>query len=214
VLPAVAGCTRDAPPPPTRLSDGSSARPSRVALAGVDGPRIATRVRLVSLGEIGPSTATAACIGSAARNHGGAAIERVDVHGTTVSYLGPEGRSLHGCDSGTTSTGSRHAERWCGRAFGLFTNGRLRDPRLSLGCRNAAGEPIGFAWIEPAAAAAYVVVSNAGYSAVYPVTGRLPVRVGSNDVDLESSHATFDVSEHARDGRRLRGYVLEAAVSG
>jgi hypothetical protein len=201
---AATGCMRDTPSPPTHLSDGSPARPPPVALAGVAGPSIATRVRVVR-----PSRDCASFT-----RRGSVAVERVDVHGTTVTYRGPEGRSLYGCDRGRTAAGSVDGRRWCGYAYGLLADSRLRDPRLSLGCRDADGEPIGFAWIQPANAAAYVVVSNAGYSAVYPVTGRLPVRVGTDDVDLEASGATFDVAEHARDGRRLRHYVLEAAVSG
>jgi hypothetical protein len=155
----------------------------------------------------------AACIGPADALER-VAVERVDVHGTTVTSPGAEGRSLHGCDSGAGSTADADGQRWCGRAFGLLTDGRLRDPRLSLGCRDADGDPVGFAWIQPESEAAYVVVSHADHSAMYPVVGGLPVRVGTDDVDVESSSATFDVSEHARGGRRLRRYELEAVVAG
>lgn len=170
----------------------------------MSGPSIATRVRVVR--------SSRGCAGFTRR--GSVAVERVDVHGTTVTYRGPEGRSLYGCDRGRTAADSVDDGRWCGYAYGLLADGRLRDPRLSLGCRDRDDKPIGFAWIQPANTAAYVVVSNAGYSAVYPVTGGLPVRVGTDDVALEASRATFDVAEHATDGRRLRRYVLEAAVSG
>ena len=209
-----AACTRDPPSPPAHLSDGSAARPAPVALEGVDGPTVLTRVEVVQPGEASPRDPTTACIGAAGAPEV-VAIERVDVHGTTVTYSGPEGRSLYGCDMGAAS-GADPAEDgpWCGRAFGLLADGRLRDPRLSLGCRDAEGEPIGFAWIEPTADSAYVAVSSSGYSAVYPVARGLPVRVGTDDVDLETSSTTFDVTEHAGDGSRLRGYELEAAVSG
>jgi hypothetical protein len=209
---AATGCTRDTPPPPTELADGSPARPPPVALGGVDGPVVATKARVVRLHEAGLKAA-AACIGHADALED-VAVERVDVYGTTVTSPGAEGRSLHGCDSGAASTTDAHGERWCGRAFGLLTGGRLRDPRLSLGCRDAEGDPVGFAWVQPATEAAYVIVSHADHSAMYPVAGGLPVRVGTDDVDVESSSATFDVSEHARDGRRLRRYELEAVVAG
>ena len=209
-----AACTLDSPSPPAHLSDGSPARPPPVALNGVEGPSVLTRVRVVRPGEAVPGDPTTTCIGSAGAPET-VAIERVDVYGTTVTYPGPERRSLHGCDAGAVSATDPTEDRpWCGRAFGLLVGGRLRDPRLSLGCRNAEGKPVGFAWIEPAAEAAYVAVSSSGYDAVYPVARRLPVRVGTDDIDLETSSATFDVTEHARDGSRLRRYELEAAVSG
>ena len=163
-------------------------------------------VRLV---QRGPTTA---CIGSAGAPET-VAIERVDVYGTTVTYPGPEGRSLYGCDVGAVSAADPTEDGpWCGRAFGLLAGGRLRDPRLSLGCRSAEGKPIGFAWIEPAAEAAYVAVSSSGYGAVYPVARGLPVRVGTDDVDLETSITTFDVTEHAR--RRLALTPLRARGRG
>jgi hypothetical protein len=213
VLLAVAGCTGDAPPPPTRLSDGSPARPPPVTLSGVDGPRIATRARVVPPGEAKRHAATAACIGSRGAV-ADVAVERIDADGLTVTFRDPEGESLYGCDSDDRSGGGTNGERWCAHAFGLLAAGRLRDPRLSLGCRDTDGRPVGFAWVQPSADTAYVVVSRDGYSAVYPVAGGLPVRVGTENVDIESSSATFDVAEHARDGRRLRVYELEAAVSG
>lgn len=144
----------------------------------------------------------------------GVVVERIDADGLTVTFRGAKGEPLYGCDSDDPSGGGTNGERWCGHAFGLLAAGRLRDPRLSLGCRGADGRPVGFAWVQPSADAAYVVVSRDGYRAVYPVAGGLPVRVGTEEVDIESSSATFDVTEHARDGRRLRVYELEAAVSG
>ena len=41
------------------------------------------------------------------------------------------------------------------------------------------------------------------------------MRVTTTDgVEPESSRASFDVEEYAADGRKLREYVLEAAVAG
>ena len=67
---------------------------------------------------------------------------------------------------------------------------------------------------QPRRAAAYVVVAHRGYNEVYPVVGAVPVRIAGDDVDIASSRATFAISQHAADGRRLRDYELEAAVSG
>jgi hypothetical protein len=76
------------------------------------------------------------------------------------------------------------------------------------------GDPVGFAWIEPGAGAAYIVVRQSGYAEVYAVAGDVPVRVTTADADLMSSRASFSISEHDGDGRRLRMYELEAQVAG
>ena len=76
------------------------------------------------------------------------------------------------------------------------------------------GEPLAFAWVQPRRAAAYVVVAHRGYDEVYPTAGGVPVRIAGGDVDIAASRAAFAVSEHAANGRRLRDYELEAAVSG
>jgi hypothetical protein len=69
-------------------------------------------------------------------------------------------------------------------------------------------------WVQPGADAAYVVVARPGYHEVHPAVAGLPVRVTTADVDLAGTSATIVGSEHARDGRRLRAYELEARVSG
>ena len=206
-----AGCRHAGPAPPSRLSDGSTARPLPVVLAGVESPTVTTRVRVVVASAIGPDTAAARCLGSSRRSEN-VVVERVDVRGASVTYLGPRRRSAHACESSGST--SRAQAGWCGRAFGMLAVGRLHDPRLSLSCRDDEDEPVAFAWIQPGASAAYVVVDQAGYHEVYPVAGSVPVRVSTSDVDLATSRATFTVSEHTNDGRRLRGYELEAAVSG
>lgn len=139
----------------------------------------------------------------------GLVVERIDVRGASVTYVGRGGRAAHACETST----SEPEARWCSRALGKLEGGRLRDPRLSLTCA-AGDESIAFAWIEPDRAAAYVTVAHSGYHEVYPVAGDVPVRVSGDDVDLAASTAAFSVSEHSRGGRRLRGYTLEAAVSG
>jgi hypothetical protein len=105
-------------------------------------------------------------------------------------------------------------EPWCGRAFGRLVQGRLRDPRLSLACEDGDSDAVGYAWLQPDVEAAFVVVGHTGYSEAYRAAGAVPVRVRTDDVDVDSSTARFDVSEHTRGGRRLRAYELEAAVSG
>jgi hypothetical protein len=206
------GCLHDSPPaPPTTLSDGSRARPPRVAFDDVDGPTVATRVRAFRSNAVDAGSAVAKCLGWSGRSEG-LVVERTDVRGTTVTYLGPGGRAVYACDR--SGNGSTTVEPWCGRAFGRLEDGRLRDPRLDLICRDENGEPLAFAWVQPSSAAAYVVVAHRVHNEAYPVVGRVPVRIAGDDVDIASSRATFAISEHAADGRQLRYYELEAAVSG
>ncbi len=206
------GCLHNNPPaPPTMLSDGSRARPPRVALDGVEGPTVTTRVRAVRSGAVAAGSAAAKCLGSSSRSEG-LVVERTDVRGATVTYLGPGRRAAYACER--AGNGMATVEPWCGRTFGRLEKGRLRDPRLDLICRDGDGEPLAFAWIQPRRAAAYVVVAHRGYNEVYPFVGGVPVRIAGDDVDIASSRATFAISEHAADGSRLRDYELEAAVSG
>ena len=95
-----------------------------------------------------------------------------------------------------------------------LSGARVRDPRLTITCRDADDRHVGFAWVQPSDAAAYVVVQQPGHAEVYAASGTTPVRVTTTDVDLASSHATFAISEHTRDGSRLRSYDLEAQVAG
>lgn len=207
-----AGCLHDSPPPPPSvLSDGSPARPSRVALGGMDGTTVATRVRAVRSSAVEAGSAASRCLGSSGRSEG-LVVERTDVRGTSVTYFGPGRRAAYACER--AGEGPTRVKPWCGYAFGKLEEGRLRDARLDLSCRDESGEPLAFAWIQPRGAAAYVVVAHRGYNESYPVVGGVPVRITGDDVDIASSRATFAVSEHAADGRRLRDYELEAAVSG
>lgn len=203
-------CSGDGPSPPDSLSDGSPARPPPVELQSVERPVVATRVRILPRRTRRSGSAAGICAEpSHAAN--GAAVERIDVRGRSVSYTAAAGRAAYACDMVENS--AREAV-WCGRGFGRFVNGRLRDPRLSLGCEDQAGEPVAFAWIRPASGAAYVAIVHRGHTEAYPVAGGLPVRVSTNDVDLSTSSARFEVSEHAPGGERLRAYELEAFVSG
>jgi hypothetical protein len=138
-------------------------------------------------------------------------VERIGATGASVTFFDPARHGVHACDA--TARGPSRASRWCAHAFGRIVGGRLRDPRLSITCRDADGEPVGFAWIQPSSAAAYVVVRQPGYAEVYAVAGMAPVRVATTDVDLASSSAAYAISEHATDGTRIRSYDLEAQVA-
>ena len=96
----------------------------------------------------------------------------------------------------------------------MLYDGHLRDPRVSIGCTTAGGKRVGFAWVEPANSARYVVVEQPGFVEVYEVADALPVRIATTSgVSIERSHATFEISEHDRQGALLREYRLDAAVA-
>lgn len=152
----------------------------------------------------------ASCASHAASN--GPVVERIGVSGASVTFFDAGHRGVHACDA--TDLRHRRAGSWCAHAFGRVAGSRLRDPRLTITCRDADGRPIGFAWVQPSDAALYVVAQQSGYAEVYAASGIAPVRVTTTDVDVASSHATFAISEHARDGARLRSYHLEAQVAG
>jgi hypothetical protein len=139
-------------------------------------------------------------------------VERVGVSGASVTVADSRSRELRGCDASRVRQAG--GASWCGHAFARLRAGRLRDPRLSLTCRDAHGDPLGFAWIEPGPRAAYVAVARPGYHEVHLVLAGLPVRVTTDDVDSAAASATFVISEHGADGRRLRSYELEARVAG
>jgi hypothetical protein len=206
----LAGCRGETPSAPSTLVDGTPARPSPVVLEGVDDPSVATLVRVTPV-DSDAAGSTASCIAAIGVPAGGTIVERIGVSGRSVTYLDSGRRTAHACDA---STGSPRRTTWCAHAFGRLESGRLRDPRLSLSCRSDSGRPVGFAWIQPDAATAYVVVRHSGYAEVYSTTGDAPVRVTTADADLTSSRATLAISEHAKDGRRLHSRDLEAHVAG
>jgi hypothetical protein len=198
---------------PSRLVDGSTASKLSIELQGTTEPTVLTRLRIVPVNGIRTSSsAAAACLRGPARDAHptGVIVERVGVSEETVTLKGPRG--LYGCDN---SLGPRENDRrWCGTSFGQLYGGHLRDPRLDIGCRTTDGTPIGLAWTEPADGSRYVVVHERGYAEVYEAAGELPMRVATNDVQIEGSRATFDISEHDATGALLRRYRLEAAVAG
>jgi hypothetical protein len=212
ILALVGGCRAETPSAPSKLIDGSPAAPPAVVLEGVDEPSLATVVRVTPGDAAVPGSRAASCIAATGVRSGGAVVERVGVTGRTITFLGAGRRTAHACDA--SSVPGPSDSRWCGHAFDQLEYGRLRDPRLSLTCRFADGYPVGFAWIQPSAAATYIAVRHSGYAEVYTAAADAPLRVTTADVDLMSSRATFSISEHAENGRRVRSYELEAQVAG
>jgi hypothetical protein len=134
------------------------------------------------------------------------------VTGESVTFLNASRRQVLGCDNGG---GPREDDRrWCGVAAGQLHAGRLRDPRLDLGCSTESGDPLGFVWVQPGRSTRYVAVRQPGYAEIYEVAGALPIRIATSDVDVGSLRASFAVSEYARDGRLVREYGITATPAG
>jgi len=195
--------------------DGTSVPELSVELEGIDDPTVLTKSRVVRAADGRRDAVSASCLRG--RNWGirasGLSVVRVGVSSESVTFREESGRSVFGCDN---SPGPREENRrWCGGAYSMLFDGRLRDSVLDLICDTGDGEPMGFVWIELGRNARYVVVEQPGYAEVYEVAGGLPVRVATTTgVEIEGSRASLDLREHAADGRLLRKYRLEAAVAG
>ena len=200
---------------PTQLADGAPARASPVVLEGVSHKAIATGLEVVPLARVSPRSALAGCLGRLSIDAPVTTIVvRTGALGRSVTVGTVSHRALYACD-GRPAQGSGRAH-WCGTAYGRLEHGRLLDPRLDLSaCTDSSGRPLAFAWVEPRDDARYVAVRQPGYTEVYPVRGRIPVRIATTaGVDLEGSRASFEISEHDARGRLLRAYELEASVAG
>ena len=202
--------------PPDELVDGTDALLLSIDLEDVDLPTLLGVTRVVAAAHVDARNVLASCL-----QRGGwddwpssRAVRRVGALGESITFTNHSHTGLYACDdSSGPRAGSR---RWCGLAFGQLTNGLLRDPRLDLGgCTTSDGRPVAFAWITPGPRTKYVVVRQDDFAEAYAVAGGLPVRVTTaRAIDTTSSSATFNVSEHGRDGRLLRTYGLEAQVAG
>ena len=204
----------DASPPPGRLLDGSPARAPATRLAGIEGPAILTTVRTERVAAVDARSLPGSCL---ANDWGtppaGVVVERTGASGTSVTFLNASHRQVLGCDY---SAGPHEDDRrWCGVAAGQLHAGRLRDPRLDLGCSTRGGDPLGFVWVQPAEGTRYVTVQEEGFAEVYEIAGALPVRIATtSQVDVDSLRASFAVSEYTRRGKLLREYGVAAIPAG
>ena len=209
-----AGCSGEDSVPKHLMDDSKAVEPA-VELQGITHPALLTAVRTIRADDVEPGSLAAACLRGRGRDTqaSGQLVERIGVANESVTFRGPSGRSVSGCDN---SPGPREgSRRWCGGAYGVLYGGRLRDPRLDILCTTGDGRPMGFAWIEPDAKAGYIAVKQPGYTEVYEVAAGLPVRIATTTgVEIEGSHATFDLSQHDSNGRLIRKYRLDARVAG
>lgn len=212
----LAGCTGESDGEGVRsLFDGSPAGEAPIELEGVDSGTILTSATAIPIDAIEPDSAATSCLREefAQLDAVGSAVVRMGVASESVTFEEASRRGLFGCSN---SAGQREENRrWCDGAYGQLYSGRLRDPRLGILCKTTEGAYVGFAWVQPAAAVRYVVVKQPEYTEVYEPSGGLPIRIATvSGVDVDTSSATFDISEHDAEGKRLREYELEAFVAG
>ncbi len=199
------GCDDDSPGP-LRLLDGSAAAefepvPGSVVASGRElrGTALGRRFILCRPESVGADTLV---------------VERIGVVGESLTFADRDRRTLYACDGGIDATGERDPP-WCSSSAGKLFDGRLLDPRLDVGCRDREGRPLAYAWVEPVAGARWIGVEQGGFTEVYEVLGRLPVRVATRRrIDLSRSTATFGVTQYSGAGVPLIRGDLEAAVAG
>ncbi len=200
----LAGC--DHQHPPDRLLHGERA----ATLARVPGS-VVTSVRLVRGTTLGRRFEACRPDGV---DRDVLVVERIGVAGESLTFADRRGRTLYACDGGTDPAGE-HPPPWCSTSAGRLLEGHLLDPRLDLGCRDRAGRPLAYAWIEPVSGAHWVGVDQGRYEEIYEVLGGLPVRIaGSRRIDLGASKASFAVTQYDRSGSALLEGTVEAAVAG
>jgi hypothetical protein len=217
VLAAVAvlvGCTGGNDEDLGVLLDGAPAREVPIELEGIDDRTVLTSATLLPVASIQPESAAGTCLSErfAELEAEGSSVLRVGVTTESVTFREAPGQAVFACSN---SPGPREKGRWCGGAYGNLYSGRLRDPRLSINCRTRGGTSVGFVWVEPGAGTQFVAVEQPNYVEVYEIAAGLPVRIATvSGVDIETSSATFSISEHDAEGKRLREYELEAFVAG
>jgi hypothetical protein len=200
--------------PPARLVDGTAARQPPVALDGTDSPQVETRATAIDLGGDVPAHVARCLVNKLEHTRRAPAVLRVGVDGMSVTFSTASGHRLVACDG--TATHDRPNPPWCGRALGRVSGGRLLDPRLDLAsCSTASGDSVAFVWVETGERARYVGVDRGSFLEAYPVIGHLPVRIATTSgIDLDSSTASFEISEHDARGHLLRSYPMRARVAG
>ncbi len=201
------GCSHEKPP--KRLADG--------ALPGEFRPvrgSVLTQARTMRRTTLGPRFSSCFSGDDAERFSGDTLVlERIGVDSQSLTFIGPRGDTVYGCDGGAEPTGER-AEPWCGSAAGRLFDGRLLDPRLDVLCLAPDGLPLAYAFVEPISSARWIGVDQGSYTEIYEVLAGLPVRVATTRHVQREGRATFVVTQYDREGQELTKQTLEAAVAG
>jgi hypothetical protein len=141
-------------------------------------------------------------------------VERIGVFGQSLTFMDADGRIVYACDGGADPTHER-TPPWCGASAGRLVGGKLLDPRLDVLCKDGSGDPLAYAWVEPASGAHWIGVDQGSYVEVYEALGHLPVRIASaREIDLGRAEATFAITQYDDHGDPLITGKLEARVAG
>jgi hypothetical protein len=206
------GCGADRTPETARtLLDGSPAPalPAALARAGVRG-----RLSLLQLlrAEALPAGDRGCVSGFRTEFRlppGTAVVRRVGTHTESLTFVDAAKRVVLGCDRTDADV-----QKWCGRSVGRLFGGRLRDPRVDIGCRTARAGRIAFGWLRPAPRTRWVVAGDGDDADVEIVAAGFPVRVSGARVDVDTSSASFSIVEYDVNGTEVRRYALRSSVSG
>ena len=206
-----AGCGAGRAP---SLVDGSRPPAPPRQLRHLDRPVVLGRVSVLRRDELGRAVRRCVRDGRTTVGAAGEVVVRTGVVGTSVTFADASGRFVRGCDGSLAP--HEHRGPWCGRAVGERVARRLSDPRLNVGgCASRDGDPVAFAWVDPAPGARWVAVEQPSYTEVYRVVAGLPVRIASTDrIDVERSAATFGIAHYNASGKLLRRHELRAVVAG
>jgi hypothetical protein len=163
-------------------------------------------VRLVRAGRIGRLVAD--CVPGDRVPPGRLVVQRVGVSGASITFLGLAA-AVDGCDD----TPRGIPRPWCGRAAWPLRQRRVSDPRLAI-CQDSRGRSlVAFGWLNPGSATKWIVVDQPGAAEVYPVAGRLPVRVATV-TGIGRGRATFRYAEYDARGVMLAKRTITPAIAG
>jgi hypothetical protein len=189
-----------------RLIDGSAPPAVPAALHARHRSLVMTRMRFVRVRQL--RALVAACVPGDSIPGRRDVVERVGVNGRTITFLGLSS-ALDGCDRNPRA----FPRSWCGRAAWPLQRRRVSDPRLSI-CSDSRGRPVvAFAWVNPLSRAAWIVVDQRGFGEVYPVAGRLPVRV-TTVAGIRHGRARFRYVQYDAKGVLLARRTMTPAIAG
>jgi hypothetical protein len=141
-------------------------------------------------------------------------VERIGVFAQSLTFADRRHRTIYACDGGVDPAGERRPP-WCSGSAGRLFERRLLDPRLDVGCRDADGHPVAYAWVEPVAGSHWIGVDQGTYTEMYEVLAGFPVRIATRrQIRLDRSSAEFTVTQYDVHGDELVRTTLEAAVAG
>jgi hypothetical protein len=207
------GCSERAEPA-VRLVDGTTPPPLPAALEETGRGSVVSRVTVTSVRRLG--AAGRRCVDGFRPEFrvaaGATVVRRTGVVGESLTFADVAHDVVLGCDR--VDRRAPASDPWCGRSVGRLVAGRLRDLRLDIACRTGGAAQVGFGWVQAGAGTRWVGARAGSATEIAVVAAGLPVRVVANDVDADTSSATFAISEYAASGNVLRSYRVSAGVAG